>query len=127
MNTLRTLAAGVLVLGMLGNVGAEEKKADTNKEKIVGTWEATKADEGALPVGTVIEYGKDGKMKITAKRGDKESTTEGTYTVDGDKLHVALKAGDKDYKLVITIKKMTATEYVSENEKGKTAEWKRKK
>src|SRR5437588_1985656 len=100
MNTLRLLAGGFFAVVLIG--GAEEKKADTNKEKIVGAWEVVKADEGSLPVGTVVEYAKDGKMKITAKRGDKESSIEGTYTIEGDKISITLKAGEKDYKMAIT-------------------------
>jgi hypothetical protein len=35
--------------------------------------------------------------------------------------------GDKEDKHTITIKKLTATEMVAENEKGMTAEFKKKK
>ena len=117
---------GVFVIGLLGGARAAEK-ADATKDKLVGSWEVVKADEGALPIGSVVEFGKDGKAKVTAKRGDKESTIEGSYALDGEKLSVTLKHDDKESKHALTIKKLTATEFVSENEKGKTAEFKRKK
>ena len=125
MNALRLMVAGVCAVVMVAGIRAEEK-AD-NAKLLVGAWEVTKADEGALPVGSVIEFGKDGKVSVTAKRGDKESTSEGTYTVAGDKLTVTLKHEGKDIKHAITIKKLSDTVYVTENEKGKTAEFKRKK
>ena len=77
-----------------------------------------------MPVGSVIEFAKDGKVKVTAKRGDKESTVEGTYTVAGDKLTVTLKHDDKEDKHAITIKKLTEAECVTENERRETATFK---
>lgn len=40
---------------------------------------------------------------------------------------VTLRHGEKEFKHAITIKKLTHTEFVTENEKGKIAEFKRKK
>src|SRR5437016_1431708 len=126
MNALRLLVVGVLTTGPVSGLPAEEK-ADVNKEKLVGTWEVVKAEQGALPVGSVVDFGKDGKAKVTAVRDGKESTAEGTYAFEGNKLAVTLKHGEKEVKHAITIKKLTDTEFISENEKGKTAEFKRKK
>ena len=103
------------------------RQIEQHAEKLVGVWEVVKAEQGALPVGSTIDFGKDGKAKVTAVREGKESTAEGTYVVDGTKLTVTLKHGEKEVKHAITIKKLTDTEFVSENEKGKTAEFKRKK
>ena len=127
MVALRLLVVGFLTLGLVAGVRAEEKKAETNKEKLVGAWEVTKSEEGAPPIGSVVEFAKDGKMKVTIKRDDKESTVAGTYTIDGDKISVTLKHGDKEDKHTVTIKKLTASEMVLTNEMGKTAEFKRKK
>jgi len=127
MNARRLMAAGLLVVGLLTALPAREKQADANKEKLVGIWEVVKADQGALPVGSVVDFGKDGKVKVTAVREGKESTLEGSYVVEGEKLTVTLKHDDKEVKHAITIKKLTDTEFVSENEKGKTAQFKRKK
>jgi uncharacterized protein (TIGR03066 family) len=126
MNALRLLTVGLLLVGLTSCLPAEDK-ADGNKEKLVGVWEVVKAEQGALPVGAVVDFAKDGKAKVTAVREGKESTAEGTYVVDGTKLTVTLKHGEKDVKHAITIKKLTDTEFVSENEKGKIAEFKRKK
>jgi uncharacterized protein (TIGR03066 family) len=120
------MVAGLLVVGFAGGVRADDKKADIDKDKLLGTWEVVKSDEGP-PVGTVVEFTKDGKMKVTHKSDGKEETLEGTYKIDGDKLSVVLKMGDKEDKHSVTIKKLTATEMTAENEKGKTAEFKKKK
>ena len=127
MSAMRLLVTGLVVLGIVAGVRADDKKADTNKEKLVGSWEVVKGDEGAPPVGTVVVFNKDGKMKVTHKQDDKEVTLEGTYTLDGDKVSIVLKQGDKEVKHTVTIKKLTDTEFVAENEKGQKAEFKKKK
>jgi uncharacterized protein (TIGR03066 family) len=127
MNAWQLMAAGLVMIGLLAPLAAEEKKDDANKEKLVGVWEVVKAEPGALPVGSVVDFGKDGKAKVSAVRDGKESTAEGNYAVDSDKLTVTLKHGDKEVKHALLIKKLTDTEFVSENEKGKTAQFKRKK
>jgi uncharacterized protein (TIGR03066 family) len=127
MNAMRLMATGLLVLGIVAGVRADDKKADTTKEKLLGKWEVVKGDEGAPPVGTVVEFIKDGKLKVIHKQGDKEVTLEGTYTLDDMKVSVVLKQEDKEIKHTITIKKLTDTEFVAENEKGQKAEFKKKK
>ena len=61
MNSLRLVAAVVFAVVMVSSVRAEERKADYAK-LIVSTWEVAKADEGDLPVASVIEFAKDGLM-----------------------------------------------------------------
>jgi uncharacterized protein (TIGR03066 family) len=126
MSALRLLVAGLLVLGFAGGVRADDKKADIDKDKLLGAWEVVKSDEGP-PVGSVVEFAKDGKLKATHKKDGKDETLEGTYKTDGDKLSVLFKMGDKEDKATVTVKKLTATEMVAENEKGKTVEFKKKK
>jgi uncharacterized protein (TIGR03066 family) len=122
------MAAGLLAIGLIAGVrAADEKKADISKDKLVGTWEVTKADEGGPPAGTTLVFDKDGKMKITHKQDGKEVTDEGTYTLADDALTVTVKQGDKENKHKVTIKKLTDTEMVAENEKGMKIECKKKK
>src|SRR5262245_46124983 len=102
MRTLWLAVAGLVVLGLSTVVLAEDKKVD-NKEKLVGNWEVAKADEGTLPVGTVVSFGKDGKFKATGKRDGQERTVEGTYTVEGEKFTIVMKEGDAERKTTITI------------------------
>ena len=126
MRTMRLLAAGALLCVLAHGVRAEDKKAD-NAKLLVGTWEVVKADKGTVPVGSTVEFTKEGKMKVTHKEGDKEESLEGTYKVDGDKFSFELKVGDKVNKKTITIKKISETEMTTTDEDGKSVELKRKK
>ncbi len=126
MNAQRLIAAGFVMLGIVAGVRAEDKVALT-KAKIVGTWEVVKSEEPPPPVGAVIEFGKDGKIKVTHKKDDKEMTLEGTYTVEDDKINVVLKAEDKEIKHTITVKNVSGDEITAENDKGKAVMFKRKK
>ena len=125
MNTLRLLVAGVMVVAL--TAGARAEKKPDNAKLLVGSWEAVKADKGTLPVGSVVTFGKDGKMKVAMKVEDKEMSHEGTYKVDGDKFTITMKHDDKEEKMTITIKKISETELVSTNDKGGVVEFKRKK
>jgi uncharacterized protein (TIGR03066 family) len=124
MNALRLIAAGFLMIGIVAGVRAEDK---ISKDKIVGTWEVVKSEEPPPPVGAVVEFGKDGKMKVTHKRDDKDVTIEGTYTLEGDKINVVLKIDDKEVKHTVTIKNVGKDEMSAENDKGKAVVFKRKK
>jgi hypothetical protein len=61
------------------------------------------------------------------KRDGKDTVVEGTYVLEGDKLSVTLKHEGKEDKHVVTIKKLTDTDMAVETDKGKKAEFKRKK
>src|SRR5439155_4753040 len=97
MNALRLVASGLLTFGLVLTLPVAAK-ANANKDKLVGVWEVVKAEQGALPVGSTVEFGKDGKAKVTAVREGKESSVEGTFAVEGSKLNVTLKHGEKDVK-----------------------------
>jgi len=125
MNALRLIAAGFLMIGIVSGVRAE--KADTNKDKVIGTWEVVKSEEPPPPVGAVVEFGKGGRMKVTHKKDDKDVTIEGTYTIDGDTINLVVKRDDKDIKHTVTIKKIADDTMSVVNEKGKAIEFKRKK
>jgi uncharacterized protein (TIGR03066 family) len=127
MNALRLSAALLccfaLAVLVTAPAGAAEKA--TNKEKIVGTWEVTKAGSD-LPEGSTIEFTKDGKLTINVKDKDKTITVQGTYTVDGDKVMVVTKFEDKEHKETITIKTLTDKKLVTVDEKKKEDEFKKK-
>jgi len=120
----------VLVCGVaLGFIGLacnapvaeqKEKKELSNKDKLIGAWELTKAGNGFSP-GAIFEFTKDGKLIITLA-GDKDSMV-GSYSVDGDT--ITRPEGQDPYKK--TIKKLTETELVTEDESGQVDEFKRKK
>jgi uncharacterized protein (TIGR03066 family) len=125
MSALRLLAVGCVV-GLIGAGARADDKPDYAK-LIVGTWEVTKADEGTARPGTVIEFTKDGKAKAMVKKDDGDTTIEGTYKIDGDKLALTTKRGEEERTQTITITKLTDTEMGTKNDQGKAVELKKKK
>src|SRR5262245_61884335 len=126
MNAMRVLVAGVVVCLLAGGALAEDKaeKGD-NAKLIVGKWEVTKSE--GLPKGSVVEFTKDGKLKVTVKRDEGDVDVEGTYKVEGDKFKITLKQGDNETMQTIAIKKLTKTDLHTENENGNSTELTRKK
>src|SRR5262245_44194740 len=125
MNALRFLMAGAMVCLAGANLWAEDK-AD-NAKLMVGKWECTKADPGTLPVGSIVEFMKDGKMKVTMKMGDMEVKIDGSYTVEKNTFTMAMKIGDEEHKQTITIKKISDKEMSTTDKDGKVVELARKK
>ena len=125
MKALSWLAVGIVALG-LGAAARAEDKPDYAK-LIVGKGEASKADEGTLPPGAIVEFTKDGKIKLTGKKGDTDMAFEGTYTVEGNKFTIVMKTGDQEHKQTITITKISDTEMATKGEDGKVVELKKKK
>ena len=125
MNALKLLAA-IAVVCLAGTAARADDKAD-NAKKIVGKWELTKVEEGGLPKGTIVEFDKDGKVKVTAKAEEKELVIEGTYKVEGDSLLLTMKVGEEERKQTVTILKLDDTMMHTKNEAGKMSELTKKK
>ena len=125
MSALR-LVAVLAVVGLVGaGLSADDKKPDYAKQ-IVGKWEVTKADEGTVPPGAMVEFTKDGKVLATHKKDDKDETIEGTYKVEGDTFTVTMKQGGEEHSQTITIVKISKTEMSTKNKDGKAVDLKRK-
>src|SRR5262245_22533820 len=86
MSTLRWLAVGAIACLLIPGARAEDKP--DYAKLLVGKWEVSKADEGTVPAGTVIEFTKDGKVILTGKKDGADVTMEGTYKIDGNKFTV---------------------------------------
>jgi uncharacterized protein (TIGR03066 family) len=125
MKLAKGFAVGA-VLCLVAGVGRGDEKGDAAK-LIVGKWEVTKADPGTAPPGGIIQFTKDGKMKLTAKKDDKEISVEGTYKVEGKKLSFAITVGGEKREKTITITKLTTKEMATKDDDGKTVELTRKK
>ena len=115
---MKTLCAGVLGVCMAAFAGAAAVQ-DDNAKKIVGAWEVAK-QTGDLPVGTVVEFTKDGKMTVVVKEGGQDLKLEGTYKVEKEKLNVSLKVGDEKHDEMLTIKKLTDDALEVEDKDKKT-------
>src|SRR5437764_15407077 len=114
MNAVRLALAGVLVLGLAIAARAadkDDKKADSVKDKIVGTWEV---EEGkGLAKGTKVQFTKDGKLVITGMRDGEERKLEGTYKVDGSTLKVTHKRDGEDHTQEIKVTKLDSKQLVT--------------
>jgi uncharacterized protein (TIGR03066 family) len=121
---MRVLAASLVLLGVI--LVQPAVAADTNKEKIVGKWKPTKGEN--IQDGMVIELTQTGKINLTLDIGGKSMTIEmGAYRVDGDKLTVTIKQGDKEDSEVNIIKSLTDTKLVIVDKEKKEMELERLK
>ena len=111
---MRIVLGCALAFVMAGVGLAADEKIDA--KKLVGKWEPKEKKEGG---SFVIEFMKDGKLTFTANGGGKEFKGDGTYKLDGNKLEMTTKFGDMERKMTRTISKLTDTELVSKDEKGK--------
>jgi uncharacterized protein (TIGR03066 family) len=122
MKAITLSLAALLFVGLTLAQGADKK--DDNKAKIVAVWEIVK---GNAPKGSTVEFTKDGKIKINLEADGKKIALDGSYEVDGDSIKTTLKGPDgKEHKETLKIKKLTDKEMTTEDEKGKTDEYKKK-
>lgn len=126
MKMLRLVLTAFVVASLSSSAMAADEKADI-KKLIVGKWEAVQVDENTLPKGTIIEFTKDGKLKVTAKKEGKDESVDGTYTVDGQTFTYKLKIGDQELSAKINVKKISATELDTANPEGLKVSFKKVK
>jgi len=103
MTAIRGLSY-VVIVGVLSNYGWAEDKKPNYAKLIVGKWEVTKSEK-ELPVGTVIEFTKDDKMKFAIKNKNGQPVSyEATYKIVGDQLEFTLLGDRAEKKDPLTIK-----------------------
>jgi uncharacterized protein (TIGR03066 family) len=131
MNGLRLPMTAMILCSLTADARAGEQADKKDKpdyaKLLIGSWEATKTAPDALPVGTLVDFDKEGKLRITHNRDGMKNTIEYSYKVDGDKFIVEGKFDGTAVKHTVTIKKISDMELVTEDEKGKNTEFKRKK
>ena len=88
---MKPLCAAVLGLVVFATAGSA--KAD-DAAKLLGKWEVAKS-AGDTPVGTLVEFAKDGKMTANVTVDGKELKLTGTYKLDGTKLKVNLTLNEQ--------------------------------
>ncbi|MCE9533882.1 MAG: TIGR03066 family protein [Planctomycetes bacterium] len=124
MKTILLALSAFFLAGLSMAVAADEK---IDVKKLVGKWEAVKVDEGTLPKGTIVEFTADGKMKVIAKKGDKDETIEGTYKTDATSFTYTLSIEKKEFSQKITIKKLSADELDTTSADNKNVTFKKAK
>jgi uncharacterized protein (TIGR03066 family) len=127
-----TIALGLFaVFAILGQsltdrVLADDAPKATDKDKIIGIWEITKGEN--IPKDATFEFTKDGKVKMTLNLDGRTIKLESTYSLDGKKLTVVHSGPDgKKAEETDTIEKLTDSEMVLKDPRGKTVEFKKKK
>ncbi|MCI0704767.1 MAG: hypothetical protein L0241_27230 [Planctomycetia bacterium] len=120
MKPLFAVALGVMIFAF-----SAPAKAD-DSAKLVGMWQVTKST-GETPVGSTVEFTKDGKLTAIAILGEKEVKLNGTYKVEKDKLMVNLTIGEMKVEEMFTIKKITADDLELEDKDKKVDTLKKKK
>jgi uncharacterized protein (TIGR03066 family) len=96
---------------------AKDQKADEkiDAKKLIGKWTPKEGgDKGKL----FFEFAKDGKLTLTTG-GTRQSKSDGTYQLDGNKLTLTLNVGEREKKMTLTVTKLTDTELTSTGEDGK--------
>jgi uncharacterized protein (TIGR03066 family) len=101
----------------------KEKAKSSNAEKIVGSWEFTR---GEMSAGSVVEFTREGKFKMTGTLEGKVITVEGSYKVEGDKITITRREGSKEATETGTIKTLNETTLITRDEQGKIDEFKKK-
>jgi uncharacterized protein (TIGR03066 family) len=117
MKVMQLLAIGVS-LCLLGSAAADDKKAD-NAKLAVGTWEVIKTHEGGPPKGGVVEFTKDGKIKVSGEQDGMKQMFDGTYKIDGNKLVLTFKIGDSEQAVDLTIDKLDDKTFATTSKAGK--------
>ena len=91
--------------------------------KIVGIWEPS---EGELR-GMAMEFTSAGKIVMHMGNDGKKSMEMGTYKVEGDKMTLSRKEGEKEDSETWTIKSLSDDELVTVDKRGKESKMKRRK
>jgi uncharacterized protein (TIGR03066 family) len=119
VSAMRILLGSVAVLAVIGGLTLADDQVDA--EKLIGKWELAEAKKGQ---SLTLEF--LAGMKINVVVGDVK--LDGTYSVfESNKMNVTFKFMNEDIKESLIIKKLTNDELVTEDSKGKTESFKKKK
>jgi uncharacterized protein (TIGR03066 family) len=111
--------SGLLILGVATFAVAGSDKA----MKLIGIWEVTRSKNA--PEGATVEFTKGGKMTTKFKVGDEDIIHETPYVLKDAR--ITTKVGARKEPCTATIKKLTDTILIVEDEDGNTDEFKRVK
>jgi uncharacterized protein (TIGR03066 family) len=110
------VAAAVLVAAAGGGTADGRQPEKIDAKLLVGKW--TPKDP-AKSGDFVVEFTKAGRVVLEANEG-KAYKAEGTYKLDGDKLTLKLKTGEREKTTTRTVHSLTKTELVSTDDGGST-------
>ena len=122
MNLLRIAIVAVMTACLCNGASAAD-----NKKLIVGKWEVTKADDGTIPLKTIVEFKADGKMSVKGEMDGQKLEFEGTYTVDAESFTFKLNINGQEESKKIAIKKLDEKELETTDPEKKSVTLKRVK
>lgn len=93
----------------------------------MGTWDIIKSHEGGPPKGGVVEFTKDGKIKVSGEQNGMKQAFEGTYKIDGKKMVLTFKIGDSENSVDLTIDRLDETTFATTSKNGKVELTRKKK
>ena len=119
MRAVVTSVAVLTLVAFAGYAGAADEKKDekVDVKKLIGKWEPAKAEKDAPSM--VLEIQDKGKFTLHVTLNGKTEKVPGTYKVDGNKIEVEMEFGGKSMKDTLTVVKLTDTELVTKDSKGK--------
>src|SRR5262249_43618515 len=91
----------------------EPGKESTTQEKLLGRWEATR---GEIPPGSILEFTRDGKLKITIKVEGKAMSDESTYALQGEAIKTTHREGPREVTETLKTKTLTDKALGTEDE-----------
>ncbi len=94
---MKLLSVALVVCALAGSARADDTP------KLLGKWEVTKSG-GETPVGSVVEFAKDGKMTANVTLDGKDLKLTGTYKLDGKKLTVKLTLNEQKIDHTYTVR-----------------------
>jgi uncharacterized protein (TIGR03066 family) len=118
---LRVFSLSLLILSLSTAITLAQEKLDP--KKLLGKWEPVDSKLTNL----TLEFADKGKWTLTVEIMGKTEKAEGTYKLDGNKLEVTIAFAGQEQKEVLTVKKLTDTEFVTTDSKGKDEAFRRKK
>ncbi len=117
-----TIACCWLTLVPFAAASAQE---ETFRSRLIGVWELVKGSSGA-PEEATVEFTSGGQLFLTGKVKDMPFKVEGTYKLEGRKLFVTMRLGEKTHSETMTIRRLSDTSFITVDEKGKVDEFKRR-
>jgi uncharacterized protein (TIGR03066 family) len=120
MKPICAAVLGLVVFALAGSATAD----DTSK--LHGKWEVTKSG-GDTPVGSIVEFAKDGKVTANVTLEGKELKLTGTYKLDGGKLKMNLTLNEQKLDPEFTVKFKSDDEVDLEDTDKKVDTLKKKK
>ena len=114
---MKAMLGCALAVGLVAAAAADDKKdLPIDGKKLVGKWEPKEAKK---EVTMVLEFTKDQKTLLTVTAKGRTEKAEGTYKLDGNKLKIKIKLGEREVDQELAVLRLTDQELETEDSKGK--------